>query len=101
MTDKHWLLIYDAGEGYVERRTPHRAAHLAAAHAAVARGELVLGGAFADPIDGSVLLFKAPTRETAEAFAKADPYVTEGVVKTWRVREWTTVVGEGALTQVP
>lgn len=98
---KHWLLIYEASDDYVERRAPHRALHLAAAREAVARGELVLGGALADPVDGSVLLFRAPTRETAEAFARNDPYVINGVIRSWRVREWTTVVGELALTPVP
>lgn len=95
---KHFLLFYDAGPDYAERRAPHRSAHLAYARAAAERGELLLGGAFADPIDGSVLLFRAEARETPEAFAAADPYVREGVVQAWRVREWTTVVGDGALT---
>jgi uncharacterized protein YciI len=60
----------------------------------VERGELVLGGALANPADGAVLLFKGDTAEAAERFAKADPYVTSGIVKRWHVREWTTVVGE-------
>lgn len=98
---KHWLLIYDAADDYVAKRAPHRGLHLEKARAAAARGELVLGGALADPVDGSVLLFKAPTRETAEAFARSDPYVLNGVVRSWRVREWTTVVGPEALTVVP
>ena len=98
---KHWLLIYDAADDYAAKRAPHRALHLEQARAAAARGDLVLGGALADPIDGSVLLFQAETRETAEAFARSDPYVLNGVVSRWRVREWTTVVGPGALTVVP
>ena len=32
--------------------------------------------------------------EIAEDFAKADPYVLNGLIKSWRVREWTTVVGD-------
>jgi hypothetical protein len=98
---KHFLLFYDAGPDYAEKRAPHRPAHLAHARAAAARGELVLGGALTDPIDMSVLLFKAQSAEVARAFAEADPYVVHGVVLGWRVREWTTVVGEGALTQLP
>jgi uncharacterized protein YciI len=98
---KHWLLFYEAADDYAAKRAPHRGVHLAKAREAVARGELVLGGALADPLDGSVLLFKAPTRETAEAFAASDPYVLHGVVARWHVREWTTVVGPEALTVVP
>ncbi len=90
---KHFLLFYDAGLDYAERRAPHRPAHLAHARAAVERGDLLAGGGYGDPLDGSVLLFKGQDRSVAEAFARADPYVTEGVVSTWRVREWTIVVG--------
>jgi uncharacterized protein YciI len=98
---KHFLLIYDYVPDYLERRGPLRSAHLELARASVARGELQLGGAVPhdDPPFG-LLLFKAETGQVAEDFARADPYVTRGVVATWRVREWITVVGEGALTQV-
>lgn len=89
----HFLLFYDAAPDYVERRPPLRAAHLEHAEASVARGELVLAGALADPIDGAVFLFKAEGPEVAEAFARADPYVQHGLVKRWWVRKWPTVVG--------
>ena len=55
----------------------------------------MLAGALADPVDKAVLLFKGDSAEAAEKFARADPYVTNGIVKRWRVREWTTVAGEG------
>lgn len=94
----HYLLFYDVVDGYVERRKPFRAAHLAYGQEAVARGELVLGGALADPVDGAVLLFRGPSAAVAERFAAADPYVTNGLVTRWHVREWTTVVGPDAET---
>ncbi len=89
----HYLLFYEAGSDYAERRKPFRSAHLEHARSAVARGELVLGGALANPVDGAVLLFRADSPAPAEEFAKTDPYVMNGVVKRWYVREWTTVVG--------
>jgi uncharacterized protein YciI len=92
----HVILFYDIGEDYIERRGPYRAEHLALARQAFERGDLVLGGALADPVDGVVLIFRGPSTEAAEAFVKADPYVKNGVVKSWRVRKWTTVVGEGS-----
>jgi uncharacterized protein YciI len=92
----HYLLFYEAGGDYEVRRTPFRAAHLAYARAAVARGELVLGGGVGNPPDGAVIVFRGDSPDAAEAFAKSDPYVVNGVVKSWRVREWSTVVGEGA-----
>ncbi len=100
MADKHFLLMYDLAPDYLERRAAFRAAHLGLAREAVARGELVLGGALAEPSDQSVLLFKGEGPEAAEAFAAADPYVANGLVRSWRVRQWTTVVGPEALTKV-
>lgn len=97
---KHFLLFYEAAPDYLARRPQFRDAHLEKAWAAAGRGELVLGGALADPADGAVLLFRAESREVAEAFAKTDPYVVEGLVKSWRVREWTTVAGDAAATPV-
>jgi uncharacterized protein YciI len=92
----HYLLFYDVVPDYAERRFPLRAAHLAHARRAVERGELLLGGALADPIDGAVLLFRCDSPAPVETFAATDPYVTNGLVTRWRVRAWTTVVGEGA-----
>ena len=96
----HYLLFYDVVEDYVERRKPLREAHLAYAREAVARGDLLLGGAFADPVDGAVLLFSGSSSRVAEAFAEADPFVTGGLITSWSVREWTTVVGPGAAMPV-
>ena len=77
----HYLLFYEAGEDYVKRRAAFRDEHLRNAWAASDRGELILAGAFANPIDGAVLLFQGDSPEVAEGFAQADPYVTNGVVK--------------------
>ena len=89
----HFLLIYEAGNDYVARRAPHRAVHLQLAWQAVERGELVLGGAVGDPPEGSILLFSGSSPAAAEAFARADPYVTNGLVNSWSVQPWNVVVG--------
>jgi uncharacterized protein YciI len=96
----HYLLFYEVGPDYEERRKPFRTAHLHHGKAAVARGEIVLGGAFAKPVDGAVILFRGESPAPAEAFAKTDPYVVNGVVKRWYVREWTTVIGDSAETKI-
>ena len=98
---KHFLLFYEGADDYVARRAKFRSEHLAKALKASQSGELLLGGAFADPIDGAVLLFKGESRSVAEDFARVDPYVTGGAVKRWHVREWTTVVGDQASTPIP
>lgn len=89
----HYLLLYEVVPEYIARRAAYRGEHLALADAAVARGELVLGGALADPADGAVLLFRGPGPEAAERFAESDRYVRHGLVTGWRVRRWSTVVG--------
>lgn len=90
----HFLLLYDVVPDYVERRAAFRAEHLALGRAAHERGELVLGGALADPVDGAVLVFRGDSPAAAEAFARADPYVREGLVTQWRVRAWNVVIGD-------
>jgi len=89
----YFLLIYDYVENIVERRAPWRDAHLRLAAEWVDRGELLLGGAFADPADGAALVFKAEDRARVEAFVRNDPYVANGLVTNWQIREWTVVVG--------
>ena len=91
----HYLLIYDLTSDYLERRAPLRSEHIALARAAETRGELVLGGALANPADGAILLFRG------DSPAAADPYVKNGLVTRWRVREWTTVVGRDAEVRLP
>jgi len=88
-----WLLQYDVIDGYVEARAPFRAEHLALATQFRDRGELVLAGAFADPADGAALVFRADDRAAVEAFVAADPYVANGLVTRWWIREWTVVIG--------
>ena len=87
-----WLLLYDVVDDYLERRAPLRDEHLAQVRAARERGELVIAGALADPVDGAVLVFRGDDAAPAEAFARADPYVREGLVTGWRVRAWSVVV---------
>ena len=92
----HYLLFYDLVDDYLERRAEFRNRHLAMAWEHSDRGELVLAGALANPPDQAILLFRGDSPAVAENFAKADPYVLNGLVKRWYVREWSTVVGDNA-----
>ena len=96
----HFLLFYDYVADVLERRPQFRAAHLQYAWDAVERGDIVVAGALADPVDGAVLMFSGADKSVAEDFARADPYVTGGLVERWRVREWNTVVGDLAANAV-
>jgi uncharacterized protein len=93
---KHFALMYEVVDRFAEKRMPHREIHLGLVRAAHARGELVLAGALGDPPDGALLVFRADSADVAERFARADPYVMQGLVTGWRVRPWNVVVGDGA-----
>jgi len=97
---KHYLLLLEFGETYEARRPEFRNAHLTKAWAAVERGELVLAGALTDPLDTGVILFKGESKEVVERFVKEDPYVNNGLIQSWRIREWATVVGQDASAQL-
>ena len=88
----HLLLEYVLADDYLERRAALRDDHLRLAHEAHERGELLLAGALPDPYDRALLVWTAP-RDVVEAFAEADPYVVQGLVTSWTVREWNVVVG--------
>ena len=52
----------------------------------VARGEVVGVGPFVDPGGGNMALFRS--RAAAEAFAKADPFFLEGLIKEYQIKDW-------------
>jgi uncharacterized protein YciI len=88
---KYFILFYEVVEDYLERRAEFRTDHLALARAATDSGELLFAGAYADPADGAALVFRGPDG-IARAFAEADPYVLNGLVKSWHIREWSVVI---------
>lgn len=96
----HYLLIYDLAPDYLERRGDFRNEHLKLAWEYADNKELILGGALQEPSDKAYLLFESDSPDTAEAFAKSDPYVKNGIVKSWEVRPWMTVVGKNAANPV-
>jgi len=49
-----------------------------------ARGEVIGIGPFADL--GNMGIFR--TREAAEEFAKQDPFILEGLIKSFVIRDW-------------
>lgn len=89
----YYLLFYKTIENYVEKRAAYRSEHLKMAKDAHQKGSLIMAGAMAEPTDGAVLIFKGDSPKIAEDFAKNDPYVKNGLIKSWEVRPWTVVVG--------
>ena len=91
-TGPHQLLFYDYIENIVERRAPHREEHLAYARRYRDDGQIVMAGAAGDPPHGAVFVFRGEDPTQAEAFAREDPYVREGLVTSWRVEPWNVVI---------
>jgi uncharacterized protein YciI len=87
-----WVLLYDLVDDYLGCRPALRDQHLELARAAHARGELLLAGALADPYDRALLVFAGDGPEIAEEFARNDPYVINGLVTSWTVRQWNEVL---------
>lgn len=89
----YFILSYDLTDDYLQRRGAFRAEHLSKLKPLVESGELSLGGALADPADTAVLVFQGEDDSAARDFAENDPYVLNGLVNSWSVREWTVVIG--------
>jgi uncharacterized protein YciI len=87
------MLLYEVVDDFINRRAPFREEHLGIVREASERGELFMAGALTDPVDGAALVFKTDDRTVAERFAENDPYVKQGLVKSWKVRQWAVVVG--------
>jgi uncharacterized protein len=58
--------------------------HKAVVDAFKARGEVIGIGPFADL--GNMGIFR--TREAAEEFVKQDPFILEGLIKSFVIRDW-------------
>jgi hypothetical protein len=96
----HYALFYNYAPDYLTRRDQFRSAHLSMAWDSHARGEFLLGGVLAEPIDSALLVFRADSPKVVEDFVAADPYVQNGLVTSWTIRPWMTVAGEGASNPV-
>lgn len=84
------VLLYHSAPDVLAMAQLHFAAHQARFQAFHARGELLAIGPFADPRDGALAVFR--TRAAAEEFAREDPFVVNGVVARWEVKEWNEVL---------
>jgi uncharacterized protein len=88
-----YVLLYESAQDVATNAPPHFPAHKARLDAFHARGDLLMVGTFGDPqTQGSMSVFAS--RAAAEEFAQGDPFVLNGVVKGWEVRDWDEVLTE-------
>ena len=89
----YYILFYKTVEDYIEKRAPYRSEHLQLVQEAYDRGEIVMAGAFDEPADGAILVFKGDNPDKVKEFVQNDPYVKNELIKEWYVRRWNVVVG--------
>jgi len=94
LTGHHHVLFYDYAHDILERRGPHREAHLAQAAEWKERGDLVAAGALGDPPHGAAFVFSLNDVSAIQGFVDNDPYVVAGLVNDWRIDPWNVVIGD-------
>ena len=88
-----FVVLYESADDVLEKAPVHFAAHSERADEFHARGTLLMVGTFADPREqGAMAIFT--TREAAEEFVAGDPFVLNGVVRRWEIREWNEVLAD-------
>jgi uncharacterized protein len=85
-----YALFYDSADDVLVKAPSHAAAHRAHWKKFLDDGTLLMIGPFSNPKDGAMAVFT--TREAAESFARDDPFVLNGVVVGWQVREWLEAI---------
>jgi uncharacterized protein YciI len=86
-----YVLFYESADDVLAKAPLHYDAHCERLDEFRARGELMMVGTFGDPqAQGSMSIFRS--REAAEEFAGGDPFVLNGVVRRWHIREWNEVL---------
>ena len=82
-----YVVFYESAPDVASKAPPHFPAHVARYEDFHARGLLLMIGTFANPQEeGAMAIFT--TREAAEEFIAGDPFVVNGVVARWEIREW-------------
>jgi uncharacterized protein len=82
-----YVLLYESADNVMEKAPLHFGAHSARGQAFHERGSLIAYGPFGDPqAQGSMAVFTS--REAAEEFVREDPFVLNGVIRDWQIREW-------------
>ncbi len=94
---KLYALQYDYVVDSVEKRKPHRQAHLALVSKQAEKGNLILGGALNNPPTGGLLIFRNLSPNDIEQFVQQDPYMINGVVVKYSIKPYMAVIGDALL----
>ena len=81
------VVLYESADDVAGRAPVHFPAHKARLDEFHAAGDLILVGTFGDPqAQGSMAVLTS--REAAEKFVAGDPFVLNGVVRRYEIRDW-------------
>ena len=81
------VVFYESGPDVVARAPAYMPEHRARWQEFGRRGELLMIGPFANAQEeGAMGVFT--TREAAEEFVRGDPFVLNGLIRNWYVRDW-------------
>ncbi|HSD22659.1 MAG TPA: YciI family protein [Anaeromyxobacter sp.] len=80
------VLLYQSAPDVLTKAPIHFPAHKARVDEFHRRGDLLAVGTWADPREGSMAVFR--TRQAAEEFVKDDPFVKNGVVASYQIKDW-------------
>ncbi len=84
--------FYDSLEDAVSKAPEVIAAHRARSQEWHARDTLLMAGAFHNnPEEKLRTMAICTTREAAEEYAGGDPFVLNGMVSTWYIRQWANM----------
>lgn len=78
----------------LERRGPHREAHLAYASKLKEEGKIIAGGAFDPASEGGLILFRAESAEAVREMLEEDPYTKAGLFEESKILPWNIVIGD-------
>ncbi len=84
------VVFYEPGSASMDAIMAVYPRHKVLVDAYAARGEVLAIGTFAGGKEGSMGVFK--TREAAEAFVKEDPFVLEGLVGKYAIKDWNEIL---------
>ncbi|KAL3130814.1 hypothetical protein ABBQ38_000150 [Trebouxia sp. C0009 RCD-2024] len=92
-SSKYYLLQYQYTSDILEKRGPHRDAHIGAARQQADAGKMLIAGASGDPVDSALFIWQDVSKQDIEEFVKTDPYVKAGLVTDWKIQPYMAVVG--------
>lgn len=87
------VTAYESFEDAKAKAPDMIAAHIARSKELHASGTLLMAGAFLDKsLEPLSTMSVHTTREAAEEYIKGDPFVQNGLVRTWNIHEWANIL---------